>query len=209
MALNPKIIIPIAIVVVVVIALVALVALRPGGIGGGETTSQEGTGGGGGGAAGTETNTTVTTGPQGRAAILEIDQFTIPSVERRSEGDVLILEIRNIKVTGYGNLIGNASVTVNAARAGRTFIVNYSNKEISVQGTRYITLTVRIDDPSFASSVMQELRSLTIELYYKDPETGALRRTSVYWAGSDLFGSEGGGTETGPIRTRPGEGPII
>lgn len=200
--INVKIIVPIVIVVVVIVALVALFLLRPGGLGTGTTQPGGGQGGSGTGTGTTQTETTPTTGTGGTTrAGLKIEE-DIPGFDRKNESGVLIVEIKNIKLSGYGKLFGNATVTISAGGISRSFNITYSNTPINVQGIRYIPLiTVRIHDVSFAEKVMQDFRGLTITLYYEDPETGGYKTVSAVWGRDALLGTE---ETTTPIRTRPG-----
>uniref|UniRef100_A0A7C4NPE4 Uncharacterized protein n=1 Tax=Staphylothermus marinus TaxID=2280 RepID=A0A7C4NPE4_STAMA len=203
MPINMKIVVPIVVVVVVIVALAALLVLRPGGLGGGVGAP------GGGGATGTATETTQTetttgggTGGTVRAG-LSIDHATIPNVKWRNETGILIVEIRNIKVTGYGKLYGNATVNIKAGGESKSFHTNYSQTPITIGGVYYISITVRIEDEKFAGKVVSEFKGIDIFLYYEDPETGSCKHIIGAWTARDLGLEE---ETTTPIRTRPGGG---
>ncbi|MEM1662470.1 MAG: hypothetical protein QXF34_06175 [Desulfurococcaceae archaeon] len=203
MPINMKIVVPIVVVVVVVVALAALLVLRPGGLGGDVGAPESGD------ATGIATETTETEATDGRTggtvrAGLRIDHATIPNVKWRNETGILIVEIRNIKVTGYGKLCGNATVRITAGGISRSFHTNYSQTPITVGGVYYISsITVRIEDEEFARKVISEFKGIRITLYYEDPETGSFISIEHEWTARDLGLEE---ETTTIIRVPPGGG---
>ncbi|MEM1555539.1 MAG: hypothetical protein QXM54_03310, partial [Desulfurococcaceae archaeon] len=168
MPINMKIVVPIVVVVVVIVALAALLVLRPGGLGGDVGAPESGD------ATGIATETTETEATDGRTggtvrAGLSIDHATIPNVKWRNETGILIVEIRNIKVTGYGKLYGNATVNIKAGGESKSFHTNYSQTPITIGGVYYISITIRIEDEKFAGKVVSEFKGIDIFLYYEDP----------------------------------------
>lgn len=202
--ISARIVVPIIIVVLVIVILAALLILRPGGLGGGATSPSGGaTTGTGTETTQTETATGTETGGTVRAG-LRIEHVPAPNVTISNVTGVVIVEIRNIKVTGYGTLCGNVTVTIRAGGIAKSYRLNYSQTTIKVSGTRFITLlSIRIEDVEFARKVLYEFKGLDITLYYEDPETGSCISIGDAWMASELGFEEETIT---PTRTAPGGG---